>query len=187
VPAVGEPAREFHGLGTHPAGVDPRRRVRRRTAQPEPRQLEEVAVVLDGLAREHLPDDLDVLAGAPERAVVLHPVPPLDEDGPARSESEAKAPVRDLLEGRRGLAQQCGRTRVDVDDRRADPDVVGAFGHSGERRHRVTTPRLREPRAVVAQVLGQAGVVDERLDGRLGGDREKQVPFHVRSRPATIK
>jgi len=49
VPAVGEAAREFDRLGSHAGDLDRRRRLRRVTAEPKAREIEVVAVVIDGL------------------------------------------------------------------------------------------------------------------------------------------
>jgi hypothetical protein len=106
VPAVGEAPGEFDRRGSHPGGVYPRCGLGRLTPQPEPRQLEDVAVVLDALAPEDQPENLDVLAGPPERSVVLDAVPPLDDRGAAGPQPHPEPAVGDLLERGGGLAQQ---------------------------------------------------------------------------------
>jgi len=95
--AVGEPAREFDGLRPHPGGVDRGRGVRRVTPEPEPREVEVLAVVLDRLARQHLLDDVDRLAGSAKRVPEVDPVPVLDDDRAGGAEAQPEAAVGDLL------------------------------------------------------------------------------------------
>jgi hypothetical protein len=191
VPAVGEPPGEFDRLRAHPGRLDRGHRVGRVTAQPESLEVEVLAVVGDWVPGEHLLDDLDGLAGAPERVAEVGAVPVFDDDGTGWSEAEAEPAVGDLLECRGRLSDERGRAGVHRHDRGADVDGLGGVGDARKRRDGVPAPGLGEPGGVVAQLVGEARLLDEGVDARLGGDRQEDVAVgHGRSprrliRPAT--
>ena len=70
------------------------------------RQVEDLAVVLQALAPQRHPDDVDDLAGAAQRLVVGQPVPALDDLRAGGAEPEDRAAAADVVEPGRGLGER---------------------------------------------------------------------------------
>ena len=108
------------------------------------RQLVALALELDRrLAREHLADDLDVLARARERTAVVVAVPTFHDLRARRAEPEHEAAARQVVERERGHRHRGRRARRDLADRRAELDALGRRAPPRERRRarRSRTPR----------------------------------------------
>ena len=127
------------------------------------------AVVLEPLAAEHRPHDVDVLARLAERLPPLLPVPALDDLRPRRAEPHQEPAAREHVQRRGGHRRVRRRPSGQLHDRRAEPDRRRQRAEPGERRDRVDAPRLGRPRGRVPEPLRLARKLDqlERARARL--------------------
>ena len=119
------------------------------------REVVELAVVLDGLAAgDDAADDVDVLAGAGERAGIGLAVPALDDLRAGRAEAEDEAPAGQVVERDRRHRRGRRGARRELDDAGAEADALGVRAPPGERREGVGAVGLGRPHRVEAEALG---------------------------------
>ncbi len=129
------------------------------------------AVVLDHLAPPDPPGKLDHLTGTAQRAVVTAAVPALDDLGSRGADAEESASAAEGVESGRGLGDQRGSPRVDVEDGRADPHPLGPRGEVSHDRRGVETVGLGDPDGVEARGLQGSRTVGG--DARIAGVRQR--------------
>lgn len=114
-------------------------------------------MVLEALASEAAPYDVDVLAGAQQLATEPLPVPALRDLGPGRADAQKHAPSRQLIDrGGRHRRHRRGAAGH-LEDRRSELDRACLPGKPGKHGRRVRPVRLRRPDRVVAERLGLLG------------------------------
>ena len=99
------------------------------------------------------PYDLDDLAGAAQRAGVGDAVEALDDLRPRSAQAQHRAPGRDVVETGDRLQQRPGGAREDVEDARADLDLLGLRSQVAHQRGGVEAVGLGHPHEVEARAL----------------------------------
>src|SRR5581483_11176658 len=179
-PAVGDLVRERDVLRADRGEVDrdvgPQRSQHQLERLSEPgragavvRDAVVLALVLDHVAPQRRPNDLDILTRLHERLAPRLAVPALYHLRPGRPEPEQEAAAGHEVE--RGCRHRRIRRRAtgDLHDRRADLDAARARRHPREHRHGIRSPRLRGPHRVVAEALRLLHERDERRRVRSRG------------------
>ena len=133
-----------------------------------------LAVVLEQVAPEGCPHDLDVLARLRERLPPRLPVPALDDLRARRAEPEQEATAGEEVE-RRGRHRGVGRRAAgDLHDPGPELDLRGRRPEPREHAHAVRSPGLGRPGRVVAEPLRLLGERD-----RLERARPRRRVSHV--------
>ena len=117
------------------------------------RQLMNLAVVADLLAREDEAADLDGFAQARERFPVRHAVQALDHLRSARAKAEDESPVGHIVQRQRSHRGHGRRARRHLRDARGELDALGLVGQIGERREGIAPPGLGRERELYAEAL----------------------------------
>ena len=118
------------------------------------------------LARPHLPDDVDVFAGAGQRLRELLAVPTLDHLRSRHSQPEDVAPAGQMVQGQRRHRAGGRGAGGELHHRSAEPEPAGRRTPPGQRCEGVTAPRLGGEHGVEAGLLGR-GDQFGRIRGRL--------------------
>jgi hypothetical protein len=116
-----------------------------------------------GFAAQRQPDDLHVLAGAPERMVERLAVPAEGDVGVGHTKAKAEAAAGQAVErgGRqRGQHRRPGRN---LHEAGSEADPLRRSGHGAKHRHRVGAETLRHQCHGVPELLGPPGNVDRAL------------------------
>ncbi len=160
-PAVGDLAGELEVPRPDRGEVDRQPLAHRVHGQPQrlaravrQRQGPVLPLVRDGLAAQRHRDDVDVLAGAPERVVEPDAVPALAHLRARDAEPEPEAATGERVERRGGHRGGGGRAGRDLHHRGAQADPLGQRTDPGEHGRRVRAVRLRRPGDGVAEPVG---------------------------------
>ena len=131
------------------------------------------------LAREHLADDVDHLAGAGERLGERLAVPALDDLRTAHAHAEDDPATAEVVQGERVHRDRGRRTPRHLHDRGAQPHPAGLVAPPGQRGEGVRAPRLGGEQRVEAGVLGGGDELADTLRRLCSPVAELQSELHV--------
>ena len=184
-PAVGDLAGELEVARPDRGEVDRQPLADRVHGQPQrlaravrQRQGPVLPLVRERLAAQRLGDDVDVLAGAPERVGEPDPVPALAHLRTRDAQPEAEAATRERVERRGGHGGGGGGAGRDLHHRGAQADPLGQRTDPRQHGRRVGAVGLRRPDDGVAEPVGLLGEGD--VVGVVAGApvSEVQPEFH---------
>ena len=146
-----------HPLAERP-DVHGDRRFRRVHGRRRPRLVQ--PLVPQPFARGQLPEQLHVLAHAPDRTVPGQPVPVRHDHGRAHAKPGAYASTAQVLQRPERHRRQVRVAQTDGQDARADPEALGARRHCRQHRDCVRLVDLRHPAAAEALPLAFLRLLD---------------------------
>ena len=175
-PPVGQLAGEPHVGRADGGDVD--RHVHRGRHGPDgpvagPRQLVDLALVIQPVTAADHPDDLDRFPRRPDWFSERDTMPALHDLGSADAEAQHEPPAGKLLRGHRGHGQHGGGSRAELHDRGAQADRRRPGGEVADLGERVVAPHFRDPGRVHAEPFG----LSDKVDGvrRCGGGLDREA------------
>ena len=134
------------------------------------------------VAREDPSHDFHGLASSGQRLSIGNAVPAFDDLRTGHPEPEEKAAPAQPVECGGGHRGEGGRSRRDLENRRAEGDALRGSADPREKAHRVRAPRLGDPDRVVAELL-RFDRERHRVRIRRRQKAEVQPELHRRARP----
>ncbi|CPU49577.1 Uncharacterised protein [Mycobacteroides abscessus] len=148
------------------------------------RHGEVLALELEALAAPHLATDLDGLAGAAQRCVVLDAVEPLDHLGARGADAEDEPAARDVVQAGRGHGQQSGGAGVQLEDARRELYGGGLGGEVSELACGVIRVSLGDERDIQTDFLQLSEFVDH--FGESAGVAQRGSNAHAATLPDQV-